>query len=190
MVPFQQRDDSPGLVPAEPGTAEAKYFPDIYITRALYPNAHTIPRELYLPRKKGANFNELKFPFGCEKIFVSKAALRRHRVRMHKWRRTPKDLPEEQFEYIPVFDDVKEILRRANPNSKEFIVETLSGSFEWRSLPIEHEKVKEFLERAPREDVILPGGLPTVVLDRWVAGGELIEDEEAEESDNMDMTDD
>ena len=50
--------------------------------------------------------------------------------------------------------------------------------------------MKEFLERAPREDVILPGGLPTVVLDRWVAGGELIEDEEAEESDNMDMTDD
>ena len=111
-------------------------------------------------------------------------------MRMHKWRRTPKDLPEEQFEYIPVFDDVKEILRRANLNSKEFIVETLSGSFEWRSFPIEHEKVKEFLERAPREDVILPGGLPTVVLDRWVAGGELIEDEEAEESDNMDMTDD
>ena len=132
MVPFQQRDDSPGLVPAEPGTAEAKYLPDIFTTRALYPNAHTIPRELYLPRKKGANFNELKCPFGCEKIFVSKAALRRHRVRMHKWRRTPKDLPEEEFEYIPVFDDVKEILRRANPNSKEFIVETLSGSFEWR----------------------------------------------------------
>ena len=66
VVPFQQRDDSPGLVPAEPGTAEAKYFPDIFTTRALCPNAHTIPRELYLPRKKGANFNELKCPFGCE----------------------------------------------------------------------------------------------------------------------------
>ena len=32
--------------------------------------------------------------------------------------------------------------------------------------------------------------LSTVVLDCWVAGGELIEDEQAEESDNMDMTDD
>ena len=41
----------------------------------------------------------------------------------------------------------------------------------------------------PPKGVILPGGLPTVVLDRWVAGGELIEDEEAEESDNIYMTD-
>ena len=38
--------------------------------------------------------------------------------------------------------------------------------------------------------MILSVGLPTVVLDRRVAFGELIEDEEAEESDNMDMTDD
>ena len=36
---------------------------------------------------------------------------------------------------------------------------------------------------------LLPGGLPAVVLDRWVAGGELIDDEVEEESDNMDMTD-
>ena len=37
--------------------------------------------------------------------------------------------------------------------------------------------------------MILPGGLATIVLDRWVAGGELIEDEEAEDSDNINMTD-
>ena len=36
---------------------------------------------------------------------------------------------------------------------------------------------------------ILSGALPTVVLDRWVAGGELIEDVQAEESDNINMTD-
>ena len=27
-------------------------------------------------------------------------------VRMHKLKHTPKDLPNEQFEYIPLFDDV------------------------------------------------------------------------------------
>ena len=69
------------------------------------------------------------------------------------------------------------------------IVETTHGSFEWRSFPIDHDKVNEFIDTAPEEAVILPGGLPTVVLDRWVAGGELIEDEEAEESDNIYMTD-
>ena len=37
--------------------------------------------------------------------------------------------------------------------------------------------------------MILSEGLPTVVLDRRVAVGELIEDEEAEESDNINMTD-
>ena len=36
---------------------------------------------------------------------------------------------------------------------------------------------------------ILPEGLPTVVLDRRVAVGELIKDEEAEESDDINMTD-
>ena len=36
---------------------------------------------------------------------------------------------------------------------------------------------------------ILSEGLPTVVLDRRMAVGELIEDEEAEESDNINMTD-
>ena len=35
----------------------------------------------------------------------------------------------------------------------------------------------------------LSEGLPTVVLDRRVAVGELIEDEEAEESDNINMID-
>ena len=63
------------------------------------------------------------------------------------------------------------------------------GSFEWRSFTIDNEKVKEFIDTAPEDAGILPGGLPTVVLDRWVAGGELIEDEEAEESDNINMTD-
>ena len=37
--------------------------------------------------------------------------------------------------------------------------------------------------------MILSEGLPTVVLDRRVAVRELIEDEEAEESDNINMTD-
>ena len=37
--------------------------------------------------------------------------------------------------------------------------------------------------------VILSGALPTVVFDLWVAGGGLIEDEQAEESDNINMTD-
>ena len=122
---------------------------------------------------------------------------------MHKWRRTPRDLPDEQFEYIPLLDDVKQILRRANGNSREFIVETTYGSFEWRSFPIDHdpygsfewrsfpidnEKVKEFIDTAPEEAAILPGRPPTVMLDRWVARERLIIDSDAEESDDINMT--
>ena len=86
------------------------------------------------------------------------------------------NIPNELFEYIPLFDDVKQILKSANGNSREFIVETTYGSFEWCSFPIDHEKVKEFIDTAPEEAVILPEA-PTVVLDHWVAGQELIEDE-------------
>ena len=111
--------------------------------------------------------------------------MKSHRVRMREWHRTPRDLPNELFEYIPLFDDVKQILRRANGNSREFIVETRYVPSKKRSFPIDFEKVKEFIDTAPEEAVVLPGGLPTIVLDCWVAGGELIEDEEAEESDNI-----
>ena len=69
VVPFRQSDDSPGLVPAEPGKAEARYFRDIFTARTLFPNARTIPRELYVPHKKEVYFNELCSPFDSDKIF-------------------------------------------------------------------------------------------------------------------------
>ena len=49
---------------------------------------------------------------------------------MHKFKRTPKDLPNEQFEYIPLFDDVDEIIRPANSVSKEFVVRTTANRME------------------------------------------------------------
>ena len=118
--------------------------------------------------------------------YPTKEALQRHRVRLHKYRRTPTDLEEDQFEFVPMFSDIQNILRRANSESKEFIVETTHGTFEWRTLPLDHEKVKDFLDLGPEQLVVLPEGLPLVNLQRWVEGGVLIE----EESDmNVNMTD-
>ena len=186
VVPFTQSDDYPGLQPAIPGTASAKHFPDIFAVRALVPNAHEIPSELYLPRRKNVDFGALKCPFGCGVVFVTKAALQRHRVRMHKYKRTPTDLPNEQFSYIPLFDDVVEIVKRANPNSKEFVVKTTYNTFEWRTLPLDHEMVKTFIEKAAGEaEGEMPEGLPLVNLERWVAGGAII----GEEEDENEMTD-
>ena len=66
-------------------------------------------------------FLALKCPFGCEPYyFVSKAALQRHRVRLHKSRRTPNDLPVEHFKYVALLDDIQKIIRRADSDSKEF----------------------------------------------------------------------
>ena len=141
---------------------------------------------MYLPRCKNTDFNELKCPFGCDIYYPTKAALQRHRVRMHKYRRTPKDLPTEQFEYVPQFADIAKILRRANNDSREFIVETTKGTFEWRTLPLDHDKVKEFLEKGPEDLVILPEGLPLVNLERWAEGGELILDSPDEGSSHLD----
>ena len=38
----------------------------------------------------------------------------------------------------------------------------------FRVVPIDHEKMKEFLDIAPEKVVILSGWPPTVMLDRWV----------------------
>ena len=43
--------------------------------------------------------------------------------------------------------------------------------------------MKEFIDTAPEEAVVLK----TIVLDCWVAGGELIEYEATEESDSINM---
>ena len=79
VVPFTHSGDNPCLQPAEPGTAGAQQFPDIFAVHALVPNAHTMPSELYLPRKKGVDFNELTCPFGCGTTYLTKATLQRHR---------------------------------------------------------------------------------------------------------------
>ena len=144
----------------------------------LAPNAHEIPRETYLPRRKGDNFEDFKCPFGCNVHFFSKAALHRHRVRMHKFKRSPKDVPEEKFEIIPIFDDVKKIIKRASSESKEFVVETDSGSFVWRTLPLDDDRVKEFISKSENEAA---PELPLVNVEVWVDGGELIDFDVAEE---------
>ena len=146
-----------------------------------------VPRELCLPRRKATDFNALKCPFGCEPYFVSKAALQRHRVRLHKGRRTPKDLPTEQFEYVPLFDDIEKIIRRADNDSKEFIVQTTSNTFEWRSLPLEHELVKKNLQANRDADPLPLDRLPLVNLQQWVAGGVLLEDSEDSENEDEEM---
>ena len=74
-------------------------------------------------------------------------------------------------------------------NSSEFIVETTYGSYEWRTFPLDHEKIKEFLSRTAGEDVVMPHGLPRVYLERWVAGGELVQDEAPGEFDDLHMID-
>ena len=56
----------------------------------------------------------------------------------------------------------------------------------FRVAPIDHEKVKEFLDNAPEKAVILSGWPPIVMLDRWVARERLIIDSDA---DDINMTD-
>ena len=108
-------------------------------------------------------------------------------VRMHKFKRTPKDLPNEQFECIPLFDDVDEIIRRANSDSKEFVVRITANTFEWRTLPLDHARVKSFIERSVSEsESAMPEGLPVVNLERWIAGGAIIDDDKDENGDEGD----
>ena len=146
-VPFVQTDEYPGLRPAREEDGGEKCFADMFTTQALYTEAASIPRETFLPRRKGVDFDELRCPFGCHTIFVTKAAFRRHRVRMHKFRRAPKDKPEEKFESFSLTDDINHIIRRTNSTSNEFVVQTVNDAFEWWTLPLELPIVRTFWRR-------------------------------------------
>ena len=120
----------------------------------------------------------LRCPFGCDIIFVTEAAVRRHRVRMHKYRHAPRDKPEEKFDGVSLTEDIDHIVRRANSSSKEFVVQTVKNTFEWRSLPLDLPIVKNFLERqeSANDGLMMPESLPQVHIATWIAGGEIIAD--------------
>ena len=105
------------------------------------------PSRNFFTTAQGVDFDELRCPFGCHTIFVTKAAFRRHRVRMHKFRRAPKDKPEEKFESFSLTDDINHIIRRTNSTSNEFVVQTVNDTFEWRTLPLELPIVRTFWRR-------------------------------------------
>ena len=66
-----------------------------------------------------------------------------------------------------------------------YVVETTTGTYEWRTLPLEHTTSKNFLDSNPADEFVLPGRLPLVNLERWVAGGELIADTDTEPDSDM-----
>ena len=67
---------------------------------------------------------------------------------MHTFKRTPKDSAFEPLAELSAIDaDVDHIIRRANKDSREFVVETVNNIFEWRTMPIDLPIVKEFLEQ-------------------------------------------
>ena len=79
-----------------------------------------------------------------------------------------------------MFDGVKNIVRQSAANSSEFVVETESGGFEWRTLPLDDGKVKTFLEQQAE----LSDSLPVVNAAAWADGGELIDDESVSDDSN------
>ena len=188
VAPFVQTAEYPGLRPARAEDGGEKSFPDMFATLALYPEAASIPRETFLPRRKGVNFDEFRCPFGCDKIFVTKTALQRHRVRLYKFRRAPKDMPDEKFDNISLTDDIDHIIRRANGSSKEFVVQTMNNTFEWRTLPLDMQIVKDSMEKEKNNSggLMMPESLPPADIATWIAGGEIIEEEGAEDMDQTD----
>ena len=99
-------------------------------------------------------------------------------------------LTEESFEYISRFDDIKNILRRANKHCGEFIVATTTkGTVEWRTLPLEHEIVKSFLEKNRRGRWYYLHGFPLINLGHWVAGDERTEDEDSDDDSDRKVED-
>ena len=87
---------------------------------------------------------------------------------MHFRRRAPRDVPGDT---VPAFLNVKTIVREAAHESQEFVVETNDGQFEWRTLPLDNERVKNFVKDQPPAEP-----LPVVQTERWIAGGEIIND--------------
>ena len=62
---------------------------------------------------------------------------------------------------------------------------TTYNTFEWRTLPLDHYKAKDFLSKVPEDPVIMIYSLPLVNLQAWVSRGVLVRDDKQVD----DMTD-
>ena len=71
-------------------------------------------------------------------FFCAKAALQPMTWTCTSTSALPK-ISREKFEFIPIFDDVANIVKHANSDSKEFMLETTLGTFERRTLPLDDE---------------------------------------------------
>ena len=79
-------------------------------------------------------------------------------------------------DFVGALDDVVSILRRAAPDSSEFVVYTTDEAYEYRTLPLEDESVKAFLEKDSGDSE----AMPLVDMDAWRNGGEVILDTDDE----------
>ena len=72
-------------------------------------------------------------------------------------------------------------MRQTAYESQEFVVETNDGQFEWRTLPLNNERLKNSLKDHPPAEP-----LPVVFTERWIDCGEIINDaNESDESDHV-----
>ena len=98
-------------------------------------------------------------------------------MRLHKHKRTPTESAHERFYVEPFVKDVARIARHAAADSADFVVETASGAFEWRTLPRTHEKVARLIACSAQTAAQQP--IPVMSFDSWVAGGELYDSDGA-----------
>ena len=139
---------------------DAKYFPDIFTVRSLYPDSHKVPREIYLPRREGTDFNELTCPFGCGVIFNTKAALQRHLVRMHKYKGTRRTRRTNSLNSYRCLTISRQFYAERTKTQRSLLLkqQRTVNCFEWRTLPLEHERVKAFVDNEPADQPILRTG--------------------------------
>lgn len=80
-----------------------------------------------------------------------------------------------------MFEDIEQIIKRANSTSKEFVVQITAGTFEWRTLSLDHEQVKGFIANVQEGEAL---EFPLVNLPVWARGGEFIESDEEKDGDD------
>jgi hypothetical protein len=146
-------------------------FPNLSVVNSLAEDAHTIPRDSYLPSAQGSL--EQRRCGICSMDFPTIAAKVRHRVSLHRGQMQQAELINLNSAKI---DQVQKIVQRGGGSSSEFLCVLKSGEVEWRTMPLDCAPVQELFLCAGDEENFL-------LLDRWVEGFRLVDMYETDDED-------
>ena len=112
----------------------------------MLPVSQFIPFDLYNP-KVNKKIQELRCPFCPQQYFGTVAAMKRHRVGCHRYRRFKGDIPPTELDIIN--SQMVDAVKIEGHRGAEYLIVYADGRKEWHVAPPTHPLVTEFKSQKP-----------------------------------------